>query len=110
MSDSERGERQPSEPPDDKPEALRVKVTNARDEAARARIDLLGADDPLAVASDDMKSIPKLCHAWYRAAATLYAAAANAYAQGNIEIGLMYEMSAASHLALGEACTLATER
>jgi hypothetical protein len=108
MSESERGERQPSERrDDDQPEALRAKVAAARDEAVRARIDLVGADDTLTVEVTDSMTTVEVCRAWYEAAAILYAAAAAAYAQGNGDVGLMYELAAANHVAIGQACTRA---
>ena len=110
MTNSEHGKRQPrGQRGGDKPEVLGAKLAAAREDAATARRELLGTDDLLTVANNGIESdgATEGCLPWYEVAAILYAAAAAAYAHGDKDVGLMYELSAASHLAIGHACSRA---
>jgi hypothetical protein len=110
MTNSEHGKRQPGgQHDDDKREVLGAKLAAAREDAATARRELLGTDDLLTVAHDGIErdGAAEVCLPWYEVAAILYAGAAAAYAQGDGHGGLMYELSAASHLAIGHACSRA---
>jgi hypothetical protein len=57
---------------------------------------------------DSISPIPATCVMYFKTAAFLYGMAQQAYAAGDVDVGLTYEFYAFQHLSLGQACLAST--
>lgn len=85
-------------------------VSEARRMALEARQRMLDAraKDTVPPLPDNISPVPATCVMYFQTAAFLYGVALQAYAAGDIGLGLTYEFYAFQHFSLGQACLAST--